>query len=320
MFARAPLLSSLAPLLLLACGSSSTPAHDGAADVRASPSLDGPPAADSAPDAAAPDAAAPDAAPSDAPPDALDVGPSDAAPESGAPVDATFDAAADQGQEGDGARPLTVTFDFAAGAQGWSADFSDFTTNVANLELDSGIRPLPAELGNARTGFFITGNNHSDDLFMFLKKRLGPGDGLVPGQRYRVAFDLTFASNAQSGCSGIGGAPGESVTLKAGASATEPKPVTQGMNVVLNVDKGMQTVGGQDASVAGNIANGQTCGSAASYVSLHRTHTHPPSVTAPAPQTDAAGNLWLLVGTDSGFEGPTALYYQSVTVTLTPVP
>src|SRR4051812_18670520 len=252
MFARAPLLSSLAPLLLLACGSSSTPAHDGAADVRASPSLDGPPAADSAPDAAAPDAAAPDAAPSDAPPDALDVGPSDAAPESGAPVDATFDAAADQGQEGDGARPLTVTFDFAAGAQGWSADFSDFTTNVANLELDSGIRPLPAELGNARTGFFITGNNHSDDLFMFLEKRLGASDGLVPGQRYRVAFDLTFASNAQSGCSGIGGAPRARRTPTAGGRGPPPHPGPPRENRGPHLRKRRQTGGGPGAPRAGD--------------------------------------------------------------------
>jgi hypothetical protein len=318
MFTRATLLPSLVALPFLACGSSSSPPHDGAGDLRPAPMLDGGPAPDSAKDAAAPDA--PDAAgPDAAAPDARDGSPPDAAPESGAPVDASADTGADQG--GDAARPLTVTFDFAAGAQGWSADFSDFTTTVANLDLDSGIRPLPAELGSARTGFFITGNNHSDDLYMFIKKRLGASDGLVPGQRYRVAFDLIFASNAQSGCTGIGGAPGESVTLKAGASATEPKPVTQGMDIVLNVDKGMQTNGGQDASVVGSIANGQPCGSAAaSYVSLHRTHTHPPSATAAAPQTDAAGNLWLMVGTDSGFEGPTALYYQSVTVTLTPVP
>ena len=31
----------------------------------------------------------------------------------------------------------------------------------------------------------------------------------------------------------------------------------------------------------------------------------------------AMGALWLLVGTDSGFEGLTALYYQRIEVTLT---
>jgi hypothetical protein len=35
---------------------------------------------------------------------------------------------------------------------------------------------------------------------------------------------------------------------------------------------------------------------------------------------NASGELWLLVGTDSGFEGTTALYYQRIDVRLVPVP
>jgi hypothetical protein len=50
------------------------------------------------------------------------------------------------------------------------------------------------------------------------------------------------------------------------------------------------------------------------YVSLTVEHTH--TFTA---QADAEGNLWLLVGTDSGFEGLTALYFQQIDVRLTPV-
>jgi hypothetical protein len=34
---------------------------------------------------------------------------------------------------------------------------------------------------------------------------------------------------------------------------------------------------------------------------------------------NSRGELWLLVGTDSGFEGLTALYYQRIDVTLAPV-
>ncbi len=32
------------------------------------------------------------------------------------------------------------------------------------------------------------------------------------------------------------------------------------------------------------------------------------------------GGLWLIVGTDSGFEGETRLYYTTIEVTLTPLP
>lgn len=51
----------------------------------------------------------------------------------------------------------------------------------------------------------------------------------------------------------------------------------------------------------------------APYVSLTRSRRHANRVTA----TDD-GELWLIVGTDSGFEGRTELYYQRIDVTLTP--
>jgi hypothetical protein len=79
------------------------------------------------------------------------------------------------------------------------------------------------------------------------------------------------------------------------------------------VDKGDQIIGGRYASVFGNIANGRTPdpADAEPYVTVTRTGTH-----AFAARSDAAGNLWLLVGTDSGFESLTRLYYQSITVSL----
>ena len=36
--------------------------------------------------------------------------------------------------------------------------------------------------------------------------------------------------------------------------------------------------------------------------------------------SDAAGSLWLVFGTDSGFEGPTSLYYTDLAVELVEVP
>lgn len=36
-------------------------------------------------------------------------------------------------------------------------------------------------------------------------------------------------------------------------------------------------------------------------------------------EADTAGNAWLIVGADSGFEGLTRLYYDRITYTLTPV-
>lgn len=84
----------------------------------------------------------------------------------------------------------------------------------------------------------------------------------------------------------------------------------------LSVDKGNQAAGGPTASVAGTIANGTpNCSSDALFVSLERLHRHSFLV-----RSNPFGEIWLLVGTDSGFEGKTELFYQSISATLTPVP
>jgi hypothetical protein len=220
------------------------------------------------------------------------------------------------------ASPVSKSFDFRNGALGWQAGFADYppATDKDDLyELRAEIRSLPPELGLNGTGFYIQGSNRSDDLFMFIKRRLDSADGIVAGQTYQITFTLVFASNAPSGCGGIGGPPGEGVTLKAGASPAEPialfdaSPLPSSLR--MNVDKGNQSQGGIAASTTGNIANGRPCDLGPyPFVSIQRTHQHTSLVNA-----NSKGELWLLVGTDSGFEGFTSLYYQRIDVTLTPV-
>lgn len=221
-----------------------------------------------------------------------------------------------EGGEGgsDGTSPITVQYDFTNGAQDWTAHFADYGPDQEDiLEKDSGVEPLPSELG-AGTGFMIQSHNRSDDVFMFLTRKLGPADGIEPNETYILDFEIVLGSVAQENCFGIGGAPAESVYLKAGAASVEPQVSLVDDSYTLNVDKGNQSQGGPAASVAGHIGNGDECGSEELYRSVTRTHEHDTSVTA-----DAEGELWLLVGTDSGFEGLTRLYYQEITVGLTPV-
>jgi hypothetical protein len=205
---------------------------------------------------------------------------------------------------------ISLRFSFAADAQEWIAGFADYPVGEEEFfELKSGIEPMPPDLKLPGNGFMLHGNNHSDDLFMFLKRRLGPAEGLVPGAEYRFRFLLVFASNAPSGAVGIGGAPGESVFLKAGASTIEPRPVPVNDFYVMNVDKGNQGQGGPAASIVGNIANGRSADEPPRYVLLRKEHEHPYNI-----RTDERGELWLLIGTDSGFEGPTRLYYREFLV------
>ena len=74
-------------------------------------------------------------------------------------------------------------FDFDRGFQGFTAGFADYPKGQEDFfELTSGHRAIPSPLGS-RSGLFISGNNRSDDLFMFFKGRI---DGLIPGARYDI--------------------------------------------------------------------------------------------------------------------------------------
>ncbi|MGH8018957.1 MAG: hypothetical protein ACREIA_11805 [Opitutaceae bacterium] len=215
------------------------------------------------------------------------------------------------------ASSVVIEDDFSTGSHGWTAFFLDHPEGVEDeWEMHAGLRELPQELARPGTGFMITGNNHSDDLGMALEKRLSPDDGLVPGQTYWVDFEIDFASNAPSGAFGVGGSPGDSVYLKAGASATEPGGVLdpEDGHIRPTINVGFQSVGGPAASSAGVIANGRDAAEPAQFVALSRVHRHRFPVRA-----GAAGQLWLLVMTDSAFEGPTTLYYLRIRASLTPV-
>ena len=83
----------------------------------------------------------------------------------------------------------------------------------------------------------------------------------------------------------------------------------------MNLDKGNQATGGSDAIVVGNIANGLTDCANPVYTMKTLQNTQDTSTA----KTDSRGTIWAMVGTDSGFEGTTALYYTKIVVTLEPL-
>ena len=123
------------------------------------------------------------------------------------------------------------------------------------VDLRARPRTPPASHGLEGSGVYVQRHNRSDDLFMFLKKQVG---GLRPNTAYAVSVSLDLATNVPTATFGIGGSPGESVFVKAGASTVEPA-VEEDRNRYLrmNIDKGNQANGGQDMVVLGNVANGE---------------------------------------------------------------
>jgi len=209
---------------------------------------------------------------------------------------------------------LEFTYTFDDDEEGWIAGFADLPVDYdpTIYELDNEWRELPDDLGG--NGIYMQGHNRSDDLFMFLKREI---DDLEPGTIYRATFRLILASNVPPGMSGIGGSPGESVFVKVGATTNEPVIVEDSDGWLrMNIDKGNQASEGEDMINIGDMANPNlTPKTAGSYELMEQTSIGREfQVTA-----DKDGVLWFIAGTDSGFEGLTALYYDTITVVLVPL-
>ena len=201
------------------------------------------------------------------------------------------------------------TFTFETDDQGWLAGFADLPADFdqSTFELDSGYRPLPAGLEGS--GMYLQGHNRSDDLFMFLKRQV---EGLRPETGYAVTVSLDLATNVPGGLMGIGGSPGESVYVKAGASAAEPLVQEDDAGYLrMNIDKGNQATEGEAMINLGNVAHSGVTGDEYKIKTLHN-QGRPFEVVS-----DSEGRIWLIAGTDSGFEGLSALFYASITYTFT---
>lgn len=215
------------------------------------------------------------------------------------------DLSADEG----GILVFSHAFDFSRDQGEWIVDFSDFpanSTDSTDYEFQTAYTDRPANLGANLKSIMISGNNHSDDLFMFMKRKI---TGLSPNTDYAIVFDIELASNAPRGAVGIGGAPGESVYLKAGAIGLEPKPVIDQDQYVLNIDKGNQAAPGESTVTLGDIAVGSAT---TEYALITRTNSG--SQQPFKAKTNSKGELWLIVGTDSGFEGVTTVFYTRVNI------
>lgn len=173
---------------------------------------------------------------------------------------------------------------------------------------------LPKEINTKQRGLKISGKNHSDDLFMYAYKKI---TGLKPNTSYHMNFSIEFASNAREGSIGTGGSPGDSVYVKIGAVAEEPKRVVDDSNYYrIALDKGNQMLDGNDMILVGTIG-------VDTEDSLYRLKTLPYQPTEEMQEklknyrmtSNSKGEAWVVFGTDSGFEYTTTIFYTSLYVT-----
>lgn len=207
-------------------------------------------------------------------------------------------------------------YTFNQETHGWIPGLSDYVLEATELRFKAEVRQLPPNFQSELRAYYLQSDNTPDDLFMFLKKELAASDGIEPDRTYSVSIYVGFLSNAPSDAAGIGGSPGGSVFLKAGVSLLEPVAIldTAQSYVGLNLDKGSQSESGRDLQVVSNIENGQPPQDNPPYLYLERVHHFPTLV-----RTDRRGAIWITVGTESGYEGRTGIYYYEIIVTLRPL-
>ena len=200
----------------------------------------------------------------------------------------------------------TVQFDFETDDSGFIPIFADYP-NIEGVEDFYEFRheygKIPID--GAGKGIFISGSNHSDDLFMGYVKVL---EGFSPGRAYQ--FDVTFklATDVDGGLMGVGGAPGESVTVKCGITPTEPLSVSNapGECYRMNIDKGVQSNDGKDMVIVGDMT--KTENNRPGEYEFKEFQVELETVA------NIRGEIYLIIGTDSGFEATTSYYLDDISV------
>lgn len=203
----------------------------------------------------------------------------------------------------------SIEYNFNTDLDHFNVMFADLPADADrdNLyEINYGHKQIPID-GTNDYGIYISAHNRSDDLFSYIYKNIGNDLNLKPNTEYNFSIEFTMATNEPKAMMGSGGAPGESVTVKAGVVDKEPLPYVDNSNYLrMALDKGNQSVGGKDMPVVGDITKpDESTDNSYSY----KTFTIDVKTT-----TDKDGNAYIVIGTDSGYEGLTSIYYSNINI------
>jgi hypothetical protein len=201
--------------------------------------------------------------------------------------------------------------DFSSGTDGWSGFFSDYPVGSEDFyELTFEWSSLPEPLDTGVKAVKISGNNHSDDLLSLITRKF---DGLVPNTDYDVTFDLDLASNTPENAMGVGGDP--NLALGAGGIPVAPKNQVDVLDYQRpNFSSLLQSgLSNETLRVLGRIGVSEEIPT--KFKLINRNNLEDPILL----KTNANGEIYLLIGVDSGFEATTTLYYKNIRVKMVKV-
>lgn len=186
----------------------------------------------------------------------------------------------------------------------------DFSDIVADVPLDFmednfydyefSVEDSPIE--NMGKAIRIVGDNHSDDMFMGFYKKI---TGLEGNKEYIFKLGFDLGTNVSSNMMGIGGSPGSSVYVKAGIIPIEPKTIVKNDYYrIENIDKANQSKSGKDLKVITDLQ--KTSGDTSNDYEYKKVMQYFIA------KTNDDGEAYIMIGTDSGFEGLTEVYYDNI--------
>jgi hypothetical protein len=192
-----------------------------------------------------------------------------------------------------------------------------YPEDISHWLMNSGIYSMPDGLKGM--GFLLQGNNHSDDMDMFLVKEWDKQQGILPNKEYKLYVTVDLAADAPIGAFGAGGDP-ELIIL---AMVTEVDPtrfVIDGQKDVRHPDLQIfpelqTTVVGTTGVCYAQPAEDQS--PACPEEGRIRFALKKGKESSPIRiQSGKEGKFWLMIGGHSGFESLSAIYYSKIKVRL----
>jgi len=200
----------------------------------------------------------------------------------------------------------SFNFDFEDGYQEWKADFADYPVgDSTNWNLNHFHQIMP-DIAPVQNGLRMVGDNFSDDLFFFIKRKI---EGLPPNTKFQIIFSIDIVTNMPPNA--IGGAD---LMLKAGATIIEPRKIIvdeAGIQYYrMNINKDNQLPPGTAMDTLGHV-NHDVPDNFTYHLVNYKNAMKPFELLS-----DSNGEMWVIIGAESQFETTVEFLVANIGFTL----
>jgi|GEM_PF-4397448 len=191
--------------------------------------------------------------------------------------------------------------DFESGNNAYEYGFANYNESKDSVyELTSNIQDIP---DNSSKGLFMSGNNQSESLLMYLSKSIVA----LPDAQYTVKIDFDIATNLVNNVDD-GNNNGQAMYVKAGVTTVPFSTIIDGKDFVrTNLDLGSLVNSGPDGRTLGTVEKVNS--EDESYQYRHFTQSF--RVT-----TKEDGLISILIAVESNISGVSSLYFDNIIIEL----